>query len=162
LFPQILSTTFCASTSPIISCCAPPAPMRLAACSTSVVCRTSSRASGAESFISRSTISRRLRSRRCSSSAPQPSTAKPRTARRRPAGGSRGGAGEGGDALNACGAEAVGRSESAGKEMVVADVALHADPAGALYWPEHGLLAVADLHLEKGSSYAVRGVLLPP
>src|SRR5690606_26693834 len=46
--------------------------------------------------------------------------------------------------------------------MVVAGVALHADPAGALYWPEHGLLAVADLHLEKGSSYAVRGVLLPP
>ena len=39
---------------------------------------------------------------------------------------------------------------------------LHADPAGALYWPEHGLLAVADLHLEKGSSFAARGVLLPP
>jgi uncharacterized protein len=31
-----------------------------------------------------------------------------------------------------------------------------------LYWPEHGLLAVADLHLEKGSSYAARGMLLPP
>ena len=26
--------------------------------------------------------------------------------------------------------------------------------AGALYWPEQGLLAVADLHLEKGSSFA--------
>ena len=37
-----------------------------------------------------------------------------------------------------------------------------ADPAGALYWPEQGLLAVADLHLEKGSSFAARGVLLPP
>jgi DNA ligase-associated metallophosphoesterase len=37
-----------------------------------------------------------------------------------------------------------------------------ADPAGALYWPEHGLLAVADLHLEKGSSFASRGQLLPP
>ena len=36
------------------------------------------------------------------------------------------------------------------------------DPAGALYWPEEGLLAVADLHLEKGSSFAARGVLLPP
>ena len=34
--------------------------------------------------------------------------------------------------------------------------------AGALYWPEQGLLAVADLHLEKGSSFAERGVLLPP
>jgi DNA ligase-associated metallophosphoesterase len=44
----------------------------------------------------------------------------------------------------------------------VAGVALHADPAGALYWPEHGLLAVADLHLEKGSSFAARGQLLPP
>lgn len=37
-----------------------------------------------------------------------------------------------------------------------------ADPAGVLYWPEQGLLAVADLHLEKGSSFARRGVLLPP
>ncbi len=39
---------------------------------------------------------------------------------------------------------------------------LLADPAGALYWPEHGLLAVADLHLEKGSSFARHGQLLPP
>jgi hypothetical protein len=31
-----------------------------------------------------------------------------------------------------------------------------------LYWPEQGLLAVADLHLEKGSSFAARGQLLPP
>jgi len=44
----------------------------------------------------------------------------------------------------------------------LAGVSLHADPAGALYWPEHGLLAVADLHLEKGSSFAARGVMLPP
>jgi hypothetical protein len=36
------------------------------------------------------------------------------------------------------------------------------DPAGALYWPAAGLLAVSDLHLEKGSSYARRGQLLPP
>ncbi|HEX4172125.1 MAG TPA: ligase-associated DNA damage response endonuclease PdeM [Acetobacteraceae bacterium] len=36
------------------------------------------------------------------------------------------------------------------------------DPAGALYWPAVGLLAVSDLHLEKGSSYAPRGQLLPP
>ena len=46
--------------------------------------------------------------------------------------------------------------------VAVAKVELAADPAGALYWPEHGLLAVADLHFEKGSSYAARGVLLPP
>ena len=37
-----------------------------------------------------------------------------------------------------------------------------ADCAGALFWPEQGLLAVADLHLEKGSSFARRGTLLPP
>jgi len=29
-------------------------------------------------------------------------------------------------------------------------------------WPDEKLLVVADLHLEKGSAYAVRGVLLPP
>ena len=36
------------------------------------------------------------------------------------------------------------------------------DPAGTLYWPATHLLAVSDLHLEKGSSYARRGQLLPP
>ncbi len=46
--------------------------------------------------------------------------------------------------------------------ILLAGVALVADPDGALYWPEQGLLAVADLHLEKGSSFAARGVLLPP
>ena len=46
--------------------------------------------------------------------------------------------------------------------LLLAGVGLHADIAGALYWPEQGLLAVADLHLEKGSSFAERGVLLPP
>ena len=46
--------------------------------------------------------------------------------------------------------------------VVLAGVTLIADSDGALYWPEQGLLAVADLHLEKGSSFAARGVLLPP
>jgi hypothetical protein len=45
---------------------------------------------------------------------------------------------------------------------VISSVALVADSEGAVYWPEQGLLAVADLHLEKGSSFAARGVLLPP
>ena len=36
------------------------------------------------------------------------------------------------------------------------------DPGGALVWPAAGLLAVSDLHLEKGSSFARRGQLLPP
>jgi len=50
----------------------------------------------------------------------------------------------------------------AARLLGVAGVAFVGDPAGALYWPEQGLLAVADLHLEKGSSFAARGVLLPP
>jgi uncharacterized protein len=47
-------------------------------------------------------------------------------------------------------------------QVQVAGAALVGDPAGALFWPEPGLLAIADLHLEKGSSFAARGVLLPP
>ena len=35
-------------------------------------------------------------------------------------------------------------------------------PSGVLLWPAEGLLAVADLHLEKGSHHAVRGRMLPP
>ena len=46
--------------------------------------------------------------------------------------------------------------------VAICETCLIADPAGALYWPEQGLLAVADLHLEKGSSFAARGQLLPP
>src|SRR3981081_636486 len=44
----------------------------------------------------------------------------------------------------------------------VADVSLVADLSGALFWEEQRLLVVSDLHLEKGSSFAARGVLLPP
>nr|WP_294518677.1 ligase-associated DNA damage response endonuclease PdeM [uncultured Rhodopila sp.] len=36
------------------------------------------------------------------------------------------------------------------------------DPMGGLFWPAMKLLAVSDLHLEKGSSFARRGMLLPP
>jgi uncharacterized protein len=52
-----------------------------------------------------------------------------------------------------------GRTDHA---ITLAGATLVADPAGALYWPDEGLLAVADLHLEKGSAFAARGVLLPP
>ena len=45
---------------------------------------------------------------------------------------------------------------------MVAGTRLIADPAGTLYWPEERFLLVADLHLEKGSAFAKRGVLLPP
>ncbi len=37
-----------------------------------------------------------------------------------------------------------------------------ADSSGALYWPAEDALIVADLHFEKASSYAARGVMLPP
>src|SRR6266436_7897727 len=47
-------------------------------------------------------------------------------------------------------------------QITVAGVAVVIDCAGALYWPDERVLAVADLHLEKGSSFAARGVLLPP
>jgi uncharacterized protein len=53
-------------------------------------------------------------------------------------------------------------NEAGPGSVVVAGVALVADASGALYWPEQRLLAVADLHLEKGSSLARRGILLPP
>lgn len=37
-----------------------------------------------------------------------------------------------------------------------------ATQSGALYWPREETLVVSDLHLEKGSHFAARGVLLPP
>lgn len=46
--------------------------------------------------------------------------------------------------------------------MVLNGVELFAEPSGALWWPAAATLIVADLHLEKGTSYAQRGVLLPP
>ncbi len=49
-----------------------------------------------------------------------------------------------------------------GEEIALAGAMLVADPIGAIYWPDEKLLAVADLHLEKGSAFAARGVLLPP
>lgn len=35
-------------------------------------------------------------------------------------------------------------------------------PEGVLYWPDDDTLIVADLHLEKGSSFARKGTFLPP
>jgi len=46
--------------------------------------------------------------------------------------------------------------------VTIAGVTLLADLSGALFWEEQRLLVVSDLHLEKGSSFAARGVLLPP
>jgi len=47
-------------------------------------------------------------------------------------------------------------------EFECAGERLEALPAGALHWPSRRLLAVADLHLEKGSSYAVNALKLLP
>jgi DNA ligase-associated metallophosphoesterase len=44
----------------------------------------------------------------------------------------------------------------------VAGVVLEAFPEGVLWWADRRMLIIADLHLEKGSSYARRGQLLPP
>lgn len=50
-----------------------------------------------------------------------------------------------------------------GAHLIFAGARLLADPDCALIWPARRLLAVADLHLEKGSAHAARGAgLLPP
>jgi DNA ligase-associated metallophosphoesterase len=53
------------------------------------------------------------------------------------------------------------QSEETGR-LILNGVELFAEPSGALWWPSAATLIVADLHLEKGTSYARRGVLLPP
>ena len=47
-------------------------------------------------------------------------------------------------------------------EVALGDAACALDLSGALYLPDEATLVVADLHLEKGSSFARRGSLLPP
>ena len=67
--------------------------------------------------------------------------------------------------FRATGSSVAGSALSRGRAddtLTVAGVTLVADPSGALYWPDEKLLAVADLHLEKGSAFAARGMLLPP
>jgi DNA ligase-associated metallophosphoesterase len=44
----------------------------------------------------------------------------------------------------------------------VCGVVLEAFPEGAIWWRDERMLVVADLHFEKGSSFARRGQLLPP
>ncbi|MCC2688936.1 MAG: metallophosphatase [Rhizobiaceae bacterium] len=46
--------------------------------------------------------------------------------------------------------------------IVIAGEPALCDRRGALYFPGHGLLCVSDMHLEKGSSLARRGYLVPP
>jgi uncharacterized protein len=56
----------------------------------------------------------------------------------------------------------VNLSANSHSALDIADVTFLADLSGALFWQEQRLLVVSDLHLEKGSSFAARGVLLPP
>jgi DNA ligase-associated metallophosphoesterase len=60
------------------------------------------------------------------------------------------------------GAQSRDRPSARPATVDVVGVTLIADLSGALFWEEQGLLVVSDLHLEKGSSFAARGVLLPP
>ncbi len=46
--------------------------------------------------------------------------------------------------------------------LIVNGATLRPDPAGALLWPDRRIAVFADLHLEKGSSFTRRGLLLPP
>ena len=54
------------------------------------------------------------------------------------------------------------RAEPQAGSITIGALAFVADPTGALYHPGERLLVVADLHFEKGSAFAERGVLLPP
>jgi DNA ligase-associated metallophosphoesterase len=47
-------------------------------------------------------------------------------------------------------------------EIGLQDQAALLDLTGAMYLPGHDALLVADLHFEKGSSFARRGMMLPP
>lgn len=53
-------------------------------------------------------------------------------------------------------------SETVSQPVNVCGKQLIADNSGALFWPGEATLLVADLHLEKGSAHAARGVMLPP
>lgn len=48
------------------------------------------------------------------------------------------------------------------KDILICGEALTPDPMGSLFWRSHEALIVSDLHFEKGSSFAERGVMLPP
>lgn len=47
-------------------------------------------------------------------------------------------------------------------ELIFGSQIFHIMGDAALYWPRHKALLLADLHLEKGSSYAQNGQMLPP
>ena len=52
--------------------------------------------------------------------------------------------------------------DDAGRAVTIAGEPAMCHPSGALHFPAHRLLVVSDLHLEKGSAFARRGMMLPP
>ena len=54
------------------------------------------------------------------------------------------------------------REETSGEHIMLGELRLEPDLSGALWVPEERTLLVADLHFEKGSAFASRGVHLPP
>lgn len=55
-----------------------------------------------------------------------------------------------------------GLRDFSSRELSICGKSFAVDQSGALYWPAEKAIIVADLHLEKGSSYASKGQLLPP
>ena len=56
----------------------------------------------------------------------------------------------------------MGKERTEVPALTICGETLIPDPGGALFWPARKLLVFADLHLEKGSAFAERGVALPP
>lgn len=57
---------------------------------------------------------------------------------------------------------ALRKTKETTSEIVLSGEAAVLDMSGAMHFPEHDTLLVADLHFEKGSSFARRGFMLPP
>ncbi|MGX1100460.1 ligase-associated DNA damage response endonuclease PdeM [Amorphus sp. MBR-141] len=53
-------------------------------------------------------------------------------------------------------------TERSYRTVAIGGMSAALDPSGALYWADAATLIVADLHLEKGSSYARSRTFLPP
>ena len=71
-------------------------------------------------------------------------------------------AGEGAPTMLQLKPERLGINDFTQQNVTVCGKAFIADMSGALFWPAEKALIVADLHLEKGSSFARRGQMLPP
>src|SRR5690606_15631412 len=113
---------------------------------------------------------------------PRPGPDRPRAGRRRPGGRDdpgrlrlrlrRGGADRRGDGRRPGGgrpmhaalrqAPSPARCASGGLRVFIAGEPCVLRCSGAMWAPDHSTLIVADLHFEKGSSYARRGQMLPP